>query len=149
MRVECGNSNRSLSAGNRYLGSKKLGQLWVPFLLKGRHAFVSTCCISTAYDDIMTRAVRQPYTRYSNEWYDRMGVRNEVLGMINDCFEDPEQQISDATIIAVLHVLTAEVMGCDDSVSRVHIDGLHGMVRARGGLAAFGDNTPMTLALTT
>lgn len=77
--------------------------------------------------------------------------------MINQSMSDPQLQTSDATMVAVLHLLNAEIMGCDDSIMRVHQHGLAAMVSTRGGLKALGVNgqlaavttmySPMILAL--
>lgn len=109
-------------------------------LLKARHAFLSTICISSAHDDIMRRALKHPDERPEHESIERMRVRHEVTSMINESMRDPQMQTADATLVAVLQLLTAEIMGCDDDVMRVHQNGLHAMVRQRGGLNELGVN---------
>ena len=58
--------------------------------------------------------------------------------MINDALADPKQQAADATIVSVLHLLNSEIMGCDDQTMTIHQQGLHQMIRKRGGLAHLG-----------
>ena len=68
--------------------------------------------------------------------------------MINESLNDPEMKTSDATIIAVLQLLNAEIMGCDDSIMRIHQRGLHDMVRERGGLGSLGVHGQLASILT-
>ncbi|EMD00718.1 hypothetical protein BAUCODRAFT_180712 [Baudoinia panamericana UAMH 10762] len=123
-----------------YFGSRSISQSWVPELLKARHAFLSTICISSAYDDIMRRALYTPDQRPRRESVERALARKEVTKMINQSMNDTQMQVADATIVAVLHLLNAEIMGCDDRVMRVHQAGLCAMVEKRGGLNSLGVN---------
>lgn len=110
----------------------------MPVLLQGRHTFLSTICISSAHDDIMSRAAQPPDSRYKHESVERMRVRQEVTSMINEAMQDQHLQTTDATLMAVLQLLNSEIMGCDDGIMRVHQKGLHAMIQLRGGLAALG-----------
>jgi hypothetical protein len=60
--------------------------------------------------------------------------------MINRSLTDPQMQTSDATLVAVLHLLNAEIMGCDDSIMHVHRRGLNAMIEQRGGIDNLGVN---------
>lgn len=130
----------TIAIGSTRFGSYGMAQYWVPTLLKARHAFLSTICISSAHDDIMQRSAQPPDQRPLHESFERMQIRQEVTGMINQSMSDPQMQTTDTTMVAVLHLLNAEIMGCDDSVMRVHQSGLHAMVRQRGGLNNLGGN---------
>lgn len=111
---------------------------WVPTLLKARHAFLSTICISSAHDDIMRRSSLPPAQRPQLESIEVASIRKEVTSMINQSMSDPQMQTADATIVAVLQLLNAEIIGCDDKLMEVHQSGLHAMIRQRGGLNALG-----------
>lgn len=68
--------------------------------------------------------------------------------MINKSLGDPDLRIADSTIIAVLHLLMSEIMGCNDGTMRVHQEGLLKMVRQRGGLGQLGINGHLAHILT-
>lgn len=119
-------------------GSKSLSMHWIPTLLSARHAFLSTLCISSAHDDIMRRTLIPASQRNNESLLKRLRVRQGVISLINDSINDPEMRTADETIVAVLHVLNSEVMGCDDRSMRIHQVGLHEMIRERGGLDRLG-----------
>ncbi|KAK5123177.1 hypothetical protein LTR85_003375 [Meristemomyces frigidus] len=123
---------------SRRFGSRGIAHNWVPILLKARHTFLSTICISSAHDDIMRRSSLPPDRRPQTESVQRVTVRQEVTSMINQSISDPQMQTADATLVAVLQLLNAELMGSDDHVMHVHQNGLHAMIRQRGGLGALG-----------
>ena len=58
--------------------------------------------------------------------------------MINNALADPKLQAADATIVSVLHLLNSETMDCDDQTMTIHQQGLHQMIRKRGGLDRLG-----------
>ena len=124
--------------GSRKFGSRGIVAHWVPTLLKAKHAFLSTICISSSHDDIMMRGLQAPHQRLRYGSTDGIKVRTEVISMINDALADPKQQAADATIVSVLHLLNSEIMGCDDQTMTIHQQGLHQMIRKRGGLAHLG-----------
>ena len=134
--------------GSKRFGSRGIADYWVPTLLKARHAFLSTIAISSAHDDIMRRSTKSPSERSKTESVQRARVRHEVTSMINQSMSDPELQTSDATMVAVVHLLNAETMGCDDTVMRVHQQGLSAMVSSRGGLGALGVNGQLAAIVT-
>ncbi|KAK3053341.1 hypothetical protein LTR09_005510 [Extremus antarcticus] len=121
-------------------GSRSLSVHWMPTMLKARHAFLSSLCISSAYDDIMRRNLLPPDKRTTGSLMKRLRVRQGVISMINESISDPEMRTADETIIAVLHVLNSEICGCDDRSMKIHQLGLHDMIRERGGLARLGVN---------
>lgn len=77
-----------------------------------------------------------------------MKVRGEVIAMINQAMQDPQLQTADATIVSVLHLLNSEIMGCDDTVMMIHQQGLHNMIRQRGGLDQLGVDGQLASILT-
>lgn len=133
---------------SRRFGSKSISVHWIPTILRARHAFLSTLCISSAHDDIMARAQLPPHSQNGPTLQKRFKVRTGVIQMINDSLSDPEMRIADETIIAILHVLNSEIMGCNDQAMRVHQDGLHAMVRERGGLDKLGAGGQLAAILT-
>ena len=70
--------------------------------------------------------------------YERLAVKSEVIAMINASLDDPDQRISDATIIAVMNIFNSEIIGCDTSALKVHQKGLNEMIEMRGGLDKLG-----------
>ena len=132
--------NRLKWSCSRRFGSSGIAINWVPELLRARHAFLSTICISSAHDDIMARSSQPnpPPWLSTREGIERIRVRSEVISLVNESLGDPELRVADATIISVLHLLNSEVMGCDDRSMKAHQDGLHRMVRQRGGLERLG-----------
>ena len=133
---------------SRRFGSQGIAMHWVPTLLRARHAFLSTICICSAHDDIMSRAVSGSEFLSNHESIQRMRVRQEVISMIHESLEDPDMRTADATIVAVLHLLNSEIMGCDDRMMSTHQNGLHDMVQMRGGLDRLGVNGQLASILT-
>ena len=129
-------------------GSESLSMHWIPTILRARHAFLSTLCISSSHDDIMTRALLPPHLHNGESLERRWKVRSGVIQMINESISDPDMRIADETIIAVLHVLNSEVMGCNDQSMRIHQSGLLAMVRERGGLHKLGAGGQLGFMLT-
>ena len=68
--------------------------------------------------------------------------------MVADCMNDPQKQAADETILAVLHLLNSDIMGCDDRDMRIHQDGLVKMVMQRGGLDKLGLGGQLSVVLT-
>ena len=129
-------------------GSQSLSMHWIPTILRARHAFLSTLCISSAHDDIMTRAILPAHLQTGESLESRWKVRNGVIHMINESISDPEMRTTDETIIAVLHVLNSEIMGCNDRSMRIHQNGLHTMIKERGGLDKLGAGGQLAFILT-
>jgi len=130
-------------ACGRRLRSCSMAKLWLPNLIRARHSFLSTICISAAHDEAMQRVVfgsESLSLRGSKKAvvYERLAVKSEVISMINASLEDPVQAISDATIIAVLNIFNSEIIGCDSSALEVHQKGLNKMISMRGGLDKLG-----------
>ena len=133
---------------SRHFGSYGISQHWIPELLKAKHAFLSTICISASHDDIMMRGQQAPHERKPYGSTDRLKVRSEVLGLINQALADPAMQTTDATLMSVLHVLNSEIMGCDDRIMRIHQHGLDDLVKERGGLGKLGIDGQLASILT-
>ena len=68
--------------------------------------------------------------------------------MVAESMKDPEMQIADETIIAILHLLNSDIMGCDDRDMRIHQNGLLSMVQQRGGLEKLGVSGQLASVLT-
>lgn len=123
------------------LRSCAMAETWLPNLIRARHSYLSTICISTAHDEAMqmtafgSESLRGP-KKYVV--YERMAVKAEVICMINKVLGDPKQRTSDATIIAVLNIVNSEMIGGDANALRWHQQGLHEMVLMRGGLDKLG-----------
>jgi hypothetical protein len=125
----------------RRLRSCSMRKLWLPFIIRARHSFLSTLCISTAHDEAMQRVVfGSDSFRGAKKavLYERLAVKSEVISMINTSMDDPQQRTSDATIIAVLNILNSEMISCDTSALKTHQRGLKKMISMRGGLDKLG-----------
>ena len=123
------------------LRSYKMAEIWLPNLIKARHSFLSTLCISTAHDEAMQRgALGSDSLRGAKQEivYERLAVKGEVISMVNTCLDDPQQRTSDATIIAVLNVLNSEMISRDTNALKTHQRGLNKMICMRGGLCQLG-----------
>lgn len=130
-------------ACGRRLRSCSMAKLWLPNLIRARHSFLSTICISAAHDEAMQRVVfgsESLSLRGSKKAvvYERLAVKSEVISMINASMDDPNQRISDATIIAVLNIFNSEIIACDASALDIHQKGLNQMISMRGGLDKLG-----------
>ncbi|KAM3418384.1 hypothetical protein BST61_g4378 [Cercospora zeina] len=133
---------------SRKFGTRGISIHWVPTLLRSRHAFLSTICISASHDDIMMRGQQAPHERLPYGSEARLKVRSEVLGLINQALANPETQSNDGTIIAILQVLNSEIMGCDANIMQIHQNGLHDLVKQRGGLSKLGLNGQLASIIT-
>ena len=133
---------------SKRFGSTSLSMHWIPTILRARHAFLSTLCISSAHDDIMNRALLPSHRQNGESLVNRFKVRQDVISLINESMNDPEMRSADETIVAVLQVLNSEIMGCDDRSMRIHQLGLHHMIRERGGLDHLGVGGQLAFILT-
>lgn len=123
------------------LRSSNMAKTWLPNLIRARRSFLSTLCISTAHDEAMQRMVFGSDSlrgAKKDVVYERLAVKDEVIVMINSSLNDGQQGISDATIIAVLNVLNAEMICCDVAALKTHQDGLNKMILLRRGLDKLG-----------
>lgn len=130
-------------ACGRRLRSCSMAKAWLPNLIRARHSFLSTICISAAHDEAMQRIVfgsesLSPRGSKKAVVYERLAVKSEVIAMINASLNDPDQMISDATIIAVLNIFNSEIIGCDVDALKTHQQGLTKMISMRGGLDKLG-----------
>lgn len=130
-------------ACGRRLRSCSMAKAWLPILIRARHSFLSTICISAAHDEAMQRIVfgsesLSPRGSKKGVVYERLAVKSEVIAMINASLNDPDQMISDSTIIAVLNIFNSEIIGCDTDALKTHQQGLTKMISMRGGLDKLG-----------
>lgn len=130
---------------NKHFGSQAMGTNWVPAITGAPHAFLSTICIYGAYDESFHG--NSDEGRRSNG-VERILIENEVISMINRCISSPVHQTSDATLIAVLHLLNSLVMTSGQGVLREHAIGLTKMVNLRGGLNRLGVRGEMATLIT-
>ena len=78
----------------------------------------------------------------------RWKVKKEVIAMLGESMNDPKMQTADETMIAVVHLLNSDIMGCDDRDMRIHQSGLHNMISQRGGLNSLGVGGQLASILT-
>jgi len=132
----------------RDFGTTSLTTHWIPTLLKAKHAFLSSLCISSSHDDIMQRGIQERHQRLPFGSSQRWAVRGEVMSMINNAIKNSESRVADATIVAVLQLLNSEIMGCDGRGMAIHQRGLHNMIVERGGLHQLGVDGHLSSILT-
>lgn len=101
--------------------------------MQTRHAFYSTICISAAHDDAMNCELGIDNVSDSAR---RKAIRESILQMITESMQGDE--ITDGTIISVLHVLYGELISGDNKQIETNHNGLHIMIQHRGGLAKLG-----------
>jgi len=100
-------------------------------------AFLSTLCISAPYVDTM-----QPDTSPNRQGdsASTLAVRQEVMGLINRNLRQTARKADDLTIVAVVQLLTGEMMSLTCESLAVHEHGLTAMIMERGGLEQLGGN---------
>ncbi|KAM0722983.1 hypothetical protein Q7P37_001181 [Cladosporium fusiforme] len=141
MKYDCG----------RRLRSESMLAVWLPAIARTKHCFLSTICISAAHEEAMREFAYETGNLHAlqrSAVYETLAVKSQVHGMVNAVLDDPEQRTSDDTIIAVMNMLNSEMIGCDLKALRVHQDGLHSMVRMRGGLGGLGVHGHLARTLT-
>ncbi|KAF2717567.1 hypothetical protein K431DRAFT_288445 [Polychaeton citri CBS 116435] len=121
-----------------HFGSGGIVKHWLPSLMQARHAFLSTICISAAHDEIMAYHLSPNRSLPRTDITVRMTIRSEMMRLINMCISDPQLQAHDTTIIAVLQILTSEIMDEGTSYLKVHAKGLGELIKQRGGLNELG-----------
>lgn len=132
------NLNQLKFSCSQRFGSRSLARHWVPVLLRARHAFLSTLCISSAHDAIMSQTLLPDHSRGAPRDVTRWSVKHDVISMVSDSMKDCKLAVADETIVSVLQLLHSDIIDCDHGSMRVHQDGLRLMVMQRGGLAALG-----------
>lgn len=131
---------------NKHFGSRAMGANWVPAITSAPHAFLSTICIYGAYDESFHGNSGVGVRRNNAE--ESILIENEVIGMIQRCIESPVHQTSDATLIAVLHLLNSLVMTRGQKTLRNQALGLTKIVVMRGGLERLGVEGEMATIIT-
>lgn len=105
-----------------------MNDVWVPELMQSRQAFLSTVCISSVHKDVMKGD--EPLDNYATN-----GIRQEVVQLIHSSFDNPNTRASDLTIMAVLHLMTSDIILGYEAQLRNHDEGLVEMIRLRGTLS--------------
>lgn len=62
------------------------------------------------------------------------GTTAEAMEILQRGFQDPDSNVTDATAMAVLFLVSRAVINLDDSLARVHEEGLLRILQIRGGL---------------
>lgn len=135
----------------RRLRSDSMVTTWLPTLVRAKHCFLSTICISAAHEEAIREVAFETQNVRSlqrNSAYERLAVKSQVHGMINAILDDPERRTSDETIVAVMNMLNSEMIGCDLEALRVHQTGINSMVLMRGGLDGLGVHGHLARTLT-
>ncbi|KAF2460725.1 hypothetical protein BDY21DRAFT_376610 [Lineolata rhizophorae] len=116
---------------NHFFSSPGLQKNWVPTLLSTRLSFLSCLALASVHWDVVHGC--------PVDSYETTVVKTEIVHMINETMADEVAKSSDATIMSVLHLIVAEIMGLDDEIT-LHELGIEQMIRLRGGLAELGTN---------
>lgn len=124
-----------------------MAEQWLPTMGSAPYAFLSAIAISSAHDELMRRSSRVRQGS-ATETLIELRVRHMLTSMISGILNDPQIRTSDATLIAVLHLLNAGVMGRSELNIRMHVRGISAMVHARGGLANLGLYGHLALGIT-
>nr|POE47510.1 hypothetical protein CFP56_00841 [Quercus suber] len=109
--------------------------------------------ISTAHDYIMRRS-SIPMSYESREtrksWVEQISVSAATLKMIQYSLQDATLGYTDATVVAVLHLTYAGLIGCNADLIHIHCTALHTIIVKRGGLrsANFQHPIPGIIAIT-
>ncbi|KAF2447506.1 hypothetical protein P171DRAFT_382390, partial [Karstenula rhodostoma CBS 690.94] len=124
---------------SRSFGSKAMGLLWIPTLVKSPHAFLSTLCIASAhYDAINERAIESVQT---------LALRQEVIHLISQSLLNPETRGDDYTVVALTQLIASEIIAGEDMTLDFHETGIEAMVRQRGGMGQLGVNGRLAATL--
>ena len=113
-----------------YFGSEALGRLWVPAILKARHSFLSCMCLGSSHLDIMNGS--------QNDSTTTLTLKTSVVQEISDSLTSCATEVIPSTVIAILHLLGAEVVNGSESSISAHLSGLATILDQRGGMDALG-----------
>ena len=113
-----------------FFGSEALGRLWVPTILKARHSFLSCMCLGASHHDIMNKS--------RNDSTTTLTLKTAVIQEISNSLTTCTTEVIPSTIIAIIHLLGAEVVSGSESSIRAHLSGLAMLLDQCGGLDALG-----------
>lgn len=100
--------------------------IWMSACLHYPHTFLGTLYIASSHYD----ALRQ----CKAESLETAGLRQEVIHFVSEHLTNRENGVADHNIVAVLQLITGNVIGGVDAGLKLHQDGLQTMIRQRGGL---------------
>jgi hypothetical protein len=115
-----------------FFGSEALGRLWVPKILEARHSFLSCMCLGSSHQDIMSGLEQDGPTT--------LALKVAVIQEINQSLALPWVEVDQVTVIAILHLLAAEVVNGEEATLRTHLQGLGVILNRFGGLKGLGLN---------
>jgi hypothetical protein len=113
-----------------FFGSEALGRLWVPEILKTRHSFLSCMCLGASHHDIMNGLQQDSTTTLT--------LKTVVMQEISESITVCTSEVTPTTVIAILHLLGAEVVNGSASSIKAHLRGLDLILDQGGGLNALG-----------
>jgi hypothetical protein len=119
-----------MKQGSIYFGSEALGRLWVPTIMKARHSFLSCMCLGASHHDIMNGLKGEGPTT--------VALKVAVIRQIREDVVAPWDEVKEGTIIAILHLLGAEVVNGDEVSLKAHLHGLGIILKQCGGLSTLG-----------
>ncbi|KAF7679307.1 hypothetical protein GT037_003055 [Alternaria burnsii] len=106
--------------------TERMMDIWMSACLHYPHTFLGTLYIASSHYD----ALRQ----CKAESLETAGLRQEVIHFVSEHLTNRENGVADHNIVAVLQLITGNVIGGVDAGLKLHQDGLQTMIRQRGGL---------------
>lgn len=123
---------------SRVFGTRAMGLHWIPLIMDKPHTFLSTLCIASAHRDAsFGRQVESTRTT---------ALRQEIIHFINRNICDPGSTLADHNIIALLQLITSEVIAREEVTVGIHEKGLATMIEQRGGLNQLGTCLASTIS---
>jgi len=92
----------------------------------------------SAMDDFVRRAP-PPKLTYSH--------LKATITALNNHLSDSTLNLTDSTIAVVMGLAELSGIWCDDTAAKAHVSGFQRMVRLRGGISAFADNTKLQIKI--
>ena len=99
-------------------------------IVSSKDLTISNACLTALYQSILGRRFEaDPVV---------LNIRGSVLQFINSSLRRRNDYIDDSTIISIIHQMYYDCFMSSKSVIFAHLNGLHHIVRIRGGLRMLG-----------
>ena len=111
---------------------------WFEWLFHDSAYLESVLLGMSAMDDFVRRAPPSKLT-YS--------YMKGTITALNNRLSDSTLNLTDSTIAVVMGLAELSGIWCDDTAAKAHVSGFQRMVRLRGGISAFADNTKLQIKI--
>lgn len=101
-------------------------EVWIPRCLERSHTFLGTLYIASAYNDVISKSIV--------ESLETAALRQDVIHLVSEHLTRREECVADHNILAVLQLITGNVIVCMEAGLSFHQNGLQTMIQQRGGL---------------